>query len=175
MDKPTLAIQFFSKAVSECENTQNANKETISKEKHSKKDAKANQQSNNNQSGANSNGIANKNFYEIYRQNAASKLPMIIYNIALSFYKKENYEEAIKHFLQIGSSQSSNFWYWYRLGVCYYKVYIKKITEKYQSCKNDLYTPSDDFPHPLPNLSCPYDKKERTNSSSSGHGLPPGG
>jgi hypothetical protein len=111
---------------------------------------------------------SNINFHEIYRQNAASKLPMIIYNIALSFYRKENYTEAIRYFLQIGSTQSNNFWYWYRLGVCYYKVYLQKISDKYQSCDNDLYTRSNDFPSPLPNFNASEMKnKARTDSSNS--------
>lgn len=103
----------------------------------------------------------------MYKQNVTSKMPMIIYNLALSFYKKENYDEAIKYFTQISATQSNNFWYWYRLGVCYYKVYMQKISDKYQKCENDLYTKSKDFPVPLPKSTMsdqPQCKESRTNS-----------
>jgi tetratricopeptide (TPR) repeat protein len=171
MDKPSLAIQYFQKATAECDLMQATTKD--SKEKPNKKDKPNNSYPPYSnfplkKISLEENTPSNINFHEIYRQNAASKLPMIIYNIALSFYRKENYTESIRYFLQIGSTQSNNFWYWYRLGVCYYKVYLQKISDKYQSCDNDLYTRSNDFPSPLPNFNASEMKnKARTDSSNS--------
>ena len=162
MDKPTLAIQFFAKALQECENVINNNQKTT--KPATKKETKNNKDSEKEKEAENIKENNTKSFYEVYKQNAASKLPMIIYNIALSFYKKENYEEAIRNFQQIGSTQSTNFWYWYRLGVCYYKIYLKKITDNYQNCTNDLYSCSKEFDFPNPTTKEDKNDRERANS-----------
>ena len=76
-------------------------------------------------------------------------MPLILYNLALAYYKKEEYTEAIKAFNQIGSTLSNNYFYWYRLGICYYKIYIKKIENRYRTCQNGLFTKSQNYPKPL--------------------------
>ena len=154
MEKPALSIQFFSKALQECENVQNStwSKEKGSVEPQNKNGGKKGEKggnNNNNSKDVSGDSQKSKYFHEIYRQNAYSKMPLILYNIALAYYKKEEYNEAIKAFLQIGSTLSNNYLYWYRLGICYYKIYIQKIENKYQTSQNDLFTKSQNYPKPL--------------------------
>ena len=119
--KPNLAITYFKKGLAESQRMQQEKKSQLSETRAETS----------------------------YKQKVKANNMFLVYNIGLSYYMSEQWSKAIGVFARLKHCQTSNYMFWYRFGVAYFKLAIQAIKERLNPIKNDLYSHVKDRKEPL--------------------------
>lgn len=76
---------------------------------------------------------------DLLLMNLRTKRSQILRMLGLGCLQKEKYTDAINNFKQVSKTFSTDYLYWYRLGLAYYKKYQKYSLENSQKGISDLY------------------------------------